>query len=61
MPKKTLDLSGQRFGYLTALYPTKRNGKIYYMCRCVCGKEKEIYGYSLRKVKLSLADARKDS
>lgn len=42
--KKMKDLTGQRFGHLTALYPThKRNekGLVIWHCRCDCGKDIE--------------------
>ncbi len=35
------DLGGQRFGRLTALYPTERrtrSGSVYWHCRCDCGE-----------------------
>lgn len=38
--KSVVDLSGQRFGRLSALYPTERRdgkGSVYWMCRCDCG------------------------
>lgn len=43
MPKAR-DLTGQTFGRLTALYPTKkrdRKGSIFWMCHCECGNETE--------------------
>lgn len=44
-----IDLTGKVFGRLTVLAPgSKKNGKLYWKCRCECGTEKEIYGYSLR-------------
>ena len=38
------DLSGKQFGRLTAIRPTeKRHGSnIVWLCRCSCGKEKEV-------------------
>lgn len=39
------DIRGQRFGRLTALYPTERRdrrGTVYWVCRCDCGKELEV-------------------
>ena len=42
---KKLDLTGRRFGRLTALFPTDRRGKkgsVYWHCRCDCGKEVEV-------------------
>lgn len=45
MSKASQDLSGQRFGRWTVL---RRSGrKYYYVCRCDCGTEKEIYYTSL--------------
>ena len=42
MPK-ALDLTGQRFGNLITISKApSRNGKTYWLCRCDCGKEKEI-------------------
>ena len=50
------DLTGQRFGRLVALYPTKerdRKGSVYWHCICDCGKEAEatedglVYGNNL--------------
>lgn len=41
-PKK--DITGQRFGILTALYPTEkrdRNQSVIWHCRCDCGNEGE--------------------
>lgn len=38
------DLTGGRFGYLTALYPvhSERNGRLLWHCRCDCGKECDV-------------------
>lgn len=42
MPK-VLDITGQRFGSLTALKKVKsRGGKTYWLCQCDCGNQKEI-------------------
>lgn len=51
---KLIDLTGQRFGRLEVLGRdyTKESGhgrRAYWLCRCDCGKEKSIVGYSLRK------------
>lgn len=37
---KAKDLTGKRFGNLTALYPTerRRGGSVVWVCRCDCGK-----------------------
>lgn len=47
---RSIDISNQVFGDLIALYPTsKRSGThIMWHCRCVCGKELDIDGHSLR-------------
>ena len=39
-----LDITGQTFGYLTAISKAKsRSGKTYWLCQCnKCGKFKEI-------------------
>lgn len=40
-----LDLAGQQFGRLTALYPTHEKNKkssLYWHCRCACGKELDV-------------------
>lgn len=39
------DISGQRFGRLTALEPTEHRdekGSVYWRCRCDCGQELEV-------------------
>ena len=42
MPK-ALDLTNQRFGYLTAISKaSSKSGKTYWLCKCDCGNEKEI-------------------
>lgn len=44
------DLTGQKFGRLTALYPTeKRNksGSIIWRCKCDCGNEYEVASHEL--------------
>ena len=40
-----IDLSGKRFGRLTALFPTEkrdRKGSVYWHCRCDCGNETDV-------------------
>lgn len=45
------DISNQRFGKLTALYPCdyKRASSIIWHCRCDCGNECDVESYNLRK------------
>ena len=49
MSRTIRDLTGQRFGKITALKPLdkRRNKKVVWLCRCDCGKECEIVGSSL--------------
>lgn len=44
------DLSGQRFGRLTAIEISGRDrfGKILYRCRCDCGNERTTHGRALK-------------
>jgi hypothetical protein len=46
-----LQLAGKKFDYLTAIEPSHRDrrGSIYWKCRCVCGKEKNVMGTKLRR------------
>lgn len=45
------DISGQRFGNLTALYRTESNGRkqTYWVCKCDCGTIKSIGAGNLRQ------------
>ena len=52
MRKNRLDIRGQKFGKLTALYPTERkntSGSIVWRCRCDCGNEVDVSVAELRK------------
>ena len=43
MYKYLEDLTGKRFGRLTAIKRVEiRNSKSYWLCRCDCGKEKVV-------------------
>ena len=48
--EKNPDLTGQKFGQLTAISPTGRYGYSgeYWLCVCACGNLKEIMSYDLR-------------
>lgn len=50
MPAKR-DLTGKRFGMLTALNPTscRENGYIVWKCRCDCGRECMVSTRNLRR------------
>jgi hypothetical protein len=42
------DLAGQKFGRLSVLrFSHVRGGKSLWVCRCECGSERTVYGYSL--------------
>ena len=45
-----LDLTGQRFGWLTAvrLAGSSKDGKRLWRCRCACGKETVVKTHRLR-------------
>ena len=47
---KRLDLTGKTIGYWEVGDSFKKNGKVYYHCKCtLCGKEKDIYGSCLNR------------
>jgi hypothetical protein len=50
MPRKLIDLTGQRFSRLLVLGPAGRvkEGRVVWSCRCDCGNEIVAYGYNLR-------------
>lgn len=50
MGKPIRDLTNQRFGRLVAIVRSlSKHGHAYWLCKCDCGKEKEIMGGSLTK------------
>ncbi len=44
---KAGDLKGKTFGYLTALQKHHSNDGVYWLCKCICGKETIVRAYSL--------------
>jgi len=46
-----IDLIGQRFGRLTVLRESGRNrdGRVLWLCQCICGNESIVTGCSLRR------------
>jgi hypothetical protein len=47
-----IDITGQKFGKLVVLKRVaNRNNRIFYLCKCDCGIEKEISGICLRQGK----------
>ena len=50
--RRRLDITGKRYGKLTALYPLDRltsTGSVYWRCRCDCGNEVEASVSDLNK------------
>lgn len=49
MPRKLVDITGQRFSRLIVLGIAGRvkNGRVVWSCRCDCGNEITAYGYNL--------------
>jgi hypothetical protein len=46
---KGSDLTGRRFGRLTALRPAgRRHGRVMWLCRCACGRTHEVEARNLR-------------
>lgn len=48
MPAKLIDVSGQKFGRLTALSYTGKAGRFKWLCICECGNEARVSGHQLR-------------
>lgn len=47
---KLIDLTGQKFGYLTVLERDfSKKGKVYWLCQCDCGNTISVRGDSLKK------------
>lgn len=45
-----VDLTGKRYGRLTVLERTDSTGRnIRWLCRCDCGKESKVFGFSLKR------------
>lgn len=36
------NIAGLKFGKLTALYPIRENGKLFWLCKCDCGTDKKV-------------------
>ena len=48
---KRIDLTGKVYGRLTVLRCTEKknnHGQLFWRCKCLCGKEKNILGFNLR-------------
>jgi len=45
-----VDITGKQFGRWTVIgFSISKNRKSYWLCRCSCGKEKVVYGGSLKR------------
>ena len=44
-----IDETNNKYGYLTVIKPIKINNKIYWICKCKCGKEISVIGADLRR------------
>lgn len=47
-----IDMTGQRFGKLTVISPTKKRDKrgvVFWLCKCDCGNETIVSGTRLRR------------
>ena len=45
---KQLDITGQKFGrWIVLKFAYRKHGNIYWECKCECGMQKNIQGYSL--------------
>lgn len=49
MGKELTDISGQRFGRLTAISPTRSNGVTFWNCKCDCGNTVVVRLNNLRQ------------
>lgn len=49
MANHALNLTGQRFGKLTAISVAHRNGGVHWNCQCDCGGTKVVYGPKLKQ------------
>lgn len=55
------DLTGQRFGDWTVLARSSKRGRhIRWLCRCVCGTERAVFGFSLTSGKATRCTAKQD-
>ena len=52
MPRK-IDLTNKNFGKWRVLResPNRKNGRVYWLCECECGNQREVSGSDLRNGK----------
>ena len=56
---KIIDITGQTFGYLTAVKPTRLNGRFAWHCKCECGNEIDVDSGNLRSGKIKSCGCKK--
>ena len=56
---KVIDITGQTFGFLTVLYPTRKNGRFAWHCQCECGAEVDVDSNNLRTGKTQSCGCKK--
>ena len=56
---KVIDITGQTFGFLTVLYPTRKNGRFAWHCQCKCGVEVDVDSNNLRTGKTQSCGCKK--
>ena len=49
---KIIDITGQKFGYLTVLYPGRKYNRFAWVCKCDCGNEITVESNNLRTGKV---------
>jgi len=49
MRKELEDLTGKHFGLWTVIEFARYKPEAYWLCKCGCGKVKEVYGYNLKR------------
>ena len=58
MPHYSKNLTGRKFGYLTAIRPTdlreRTNGTVIWLCRCDCGEYKLANSSRLQRGRVRL-------
>ena len=53
------DLSGMKFGKLTAITPVKTGNSVKWICHCDCGGSAIAYGYDLQRGRVTSCGCRK--
>lgn len=56
---KIIDITNQKFGYLTVLNPTRLNGRFAWHCKCDCGNEIDVDSGNLRTGKTKSCGCKK--